>query len=188
MQGSAFSDTLVGEADNQRLIGDAGNDTLVGTAYGVEASYEPATSAVVANLATGTASDGQGGTDTLINITDLQGSGFATTYSPVTTLTIVCKGTLAQTPSMAARASISPIMPRTPLANGGINAFIENGAGMVGDGMGSTDTLTNIEGLIGTHANDTLAGGVGDQWFNGPRRQRQHQRRRGQRLGELHRR
>jgi len=54
-----------------------------------------------------------------------------------------------------------------PFANGGINAFIENGTGLVNDGFGSTDTLSNIEGFIGTHSGDTLTGGLGDQWFIG---------------------
>ena len=33
--------------------------------------------------------------------------------------------------------------------------------------MGGTDTLINVEGLTGTNSNDTLTGGMGDQWFRG---------------------
>jgi Ca2+-binding RTX toxin-like protein len=54
-----------------------------------------------------------------------------------------------------------------PVAAGGVNAFIENGSGVVSHDAAGTDTLINIEGLIGTNSNDTLAGGLGDQWFRG---------------------
>jgi len=38
---------------------------------------------------------------------------------------------------------------------------------VVSQSEAGTDTLTNIEGLIGTNSGDTLAGGMGDQWFRG---------------------
>jgi len=162
--GSAFNDTLVGGADNHRLIGDAGNDTLVGAAYGVEASYQTATSAVIASLAAGTASDGLGGTDTLVNITDLRGSDFDDTLTGNSADNRLAGEAGADTIDGGAGIDFASYNG-VPLANGGVNAFIENGAGMVNDGFGSADTLSNIEGLIGTYANDTLAGGLGDQWF-----------------------
>jgi len=166
VEGSAFDDTLVGGAGDNRLIGGAGDDLLVGVTRGVEASYQNANGAVVANLATGTASDGQGGTDTLVNIDELRGSDFGDTLT----------GNAADN-RLAGNAGADNIdggdgidyagYNLTPLANGGINAFIENGAGSVNDGMGSIDMLTNIEGLIGTHSADTLSGGAGEQWFIG---------------------
>jgi Ca2+-binding RTX toxin-like protein len=164
--GSAFNDRLVGGADNHRLIGDAGNDTLVGGAYGVEASYQNATSAVTASLATGTASDGQGGTDTLAEITDLRGSDFSDTLTGDSADNRLAGEAGADTIDGGSGIDFASYVS-TPLANGGINAFIENGAGMVGDGYGSIDTLINIEGLIGSHSNDTLTGGLGDQWLIG---------------------
>jgi Ca2+-binding RTX toxin-like protein len=166
VEGSDFRDTLVGGATNHRLIGGAGDDSLVGGTSGVEASYQNATVAVVANLATGTASDGQGGTDTLLNIDDLRGSDFNDTL-----IGNAASNRLSGEPGADTidggdgidYASYSGV----PLANGGINAFIENGTGSVNDGFGSTDTLSNIEGFIGTHSGDTLTGGLGDQWFIG---------------------
>jgi Ca2+-binding RTX toxin-like protein len=76
IEGSPFSDTLIGGGDGHRLIGGAGNDTLIGAAGGVEASYENSPNAVILNLDSSTVSDGEGGTDTLQNIADLRGSDF----------------------------------------------------------------------------------------------------------------
>jgi Ca2+-binding RTX toxin-like protein len=166
VEGSNFNDTLVGGASNHRLIGGAGDDTLVGVTGGVEASYQTSTAGVTANLATGTANDAFGGTDTLVNIDDLRGSDFNDTLiGSAATNRIAGHG---GDDSIDGGDSIDfASYSGVPLANGGINAFIENGAGSVDDGVGSTDTLTNIEGLIGTHSADTLTGGQGDQWFIG---------------------
>ncbi len=94
--GSAFNDTLGGSADNNqlqggagadRLIGGAGNDVLDGgviadfqsTAGFIDVDtvdYGAAAGAVNVNLAAGTATDGQGGSDTLIGIERIVGSAF----------------------------------------------------------------------------------------------------------------
>ena len=166
VEGSNFSDTLVGGGSDHRLIGGAGNDSLVGGASGVEASYQTSTVAVVANLATGTASDGLGGTDTLVNIDDLRGSDFNDVLTGNAAANRITGE--AGTDTIDGGGGIDyASYSSTPLANGGITAFIQNGSGAVGDGFGSIDTLTNIEGLIGTQSGDTLAGGLGDQWFIG---------------------
>jgi len=166
VEGSSLNDTLVGGGSNHRLIGGAGNDSLVGGASGVEASYQTGTVAVVANLTIGTASDGLGGTDTLVNIDDLRGSDFDDTLTGNAAGNRIAGEAGADTIDGGGGIDYASYNS-TPLANGGINAFIENGSGLVNDGMGSIDTLTNIEGLIGTHSADTLMGGAGDQWFSG---------------------
>jgi Ca2+-binding RTX toxin-like protein len=166
VEGSNSSDTLVGGGTNHRLIGGAGNDLLVGGASGVEASYQTSTVAVVANLTIGTVNDGFGGLDTLVNIDDLRGSDFNDTLTGNAAGNRLVGEAGADTIDGGGGIDYASY-ESTPLANGGITAFIENGSGAVDDGMGSIDTLTNIEGLIGTHSGDTLTGGLGDQWFIG---------------------
>ena len=122
--------------------------------------------AVVANLATGTASDGFGGTDTLVNIDDLRGSDFNDVLTGNAAANRIVGLPGADTIDGGGGIDFASYVD-VPLANGGINAFIENGTGSVNDGYGSIDTLINIEGLIGTHSDDTLTGGLGDQWFGG---------------------
>jgi Ca2+-binding RTX toxin-like protein len=85
--GSAFDDLLTGSSGDNILQGGGGRDTLLGAAGndlidgGVgknTASYAGAASGVTVKLSLTTAQDtGGGGTDTLINIADLLGSGQA---------------------------------------------------------------------------------------------------------------
>ncbi|WP_161141970.1 beta strand repeat-containing protein [Propylenella binzhouense] len=81
--GSAYDDKLLGNALANALSGGAGNDTLYGLAgddtldggAGIDtANYAYATSAVTVNLSNGTATGD--GTDRLIGIENLTGSGF----------------------------------------------------------------------------------------------------------------
>ena len=76
-----FADTLLGNASANALTGHGGNDILDGRGGTDTANYFFAPGAVTVNLTTGTASDGQGGTDTLINIEDVLGSPFADTLT-----------------------------------------------------------------------------------------------------------
>ncbi len=83
--GTAGDDTLVGSANDETLLGLEGDDTLTGAAGddtldgGADedtASYlaDGGSNGVVANLATGTATDTHGDTDTFVSIENLEGS------------------------------------------------------------------------------------------------------------------
>jgi hypothetical protein len=61
---------------NANVVGGAGNDKLVGLSQYSGAAYWDSPAGVNVNLATGIASDGFGGTDTLVNIHNVHGSGF----------------------------------------------------------------------------------------------------------------
>ncbi len=73
-RGSSFDDTLQGSAADESFNGRAGNDVLDGLGGYDVADYFDAKSGVTASLATGKASDGFGGTDTLLAIEGLSGS------------------------------------------------------------------------------------------------------------------
>lgn len=83
LRGSEFDDTLYGSTGANVLDGGAGDDTLVGRGGndvlrggdGFDiVDYSDATAGVRVKLNIGQASDGEGGTDTLISIEDLNGS------------------------------------------------------------------------------------------------------------------
>lgn len=77
LTGGDGNDTILGLGGNDWLTGAAGNDTLDGGAgERDEARYLDAATGVTVNLATGTAQDGLGGTDTLLGIEDIRGSAF----------------------------------------------------------------------------------------------------------------
>ncbi|HEX5377227.1 MAG TPA: choice-of-anchor L domain-containing protein [Phenylobacterium sp.] len=78
LSGLAGNDTLQGGGGNDVLEGGAGNDVLNGGAGVDTASYAGATAGVTVSLAVTKAQDtGGAGKDTLSNLENLQGSGFA---------------------------------------------------------------------------------------------------------------
>jgi Ca2+-binding RTX toxin-like protein len=83
IDGAAGNDLLFGNGGRDALIGGSGDDTLFGGADRDTVYYGNAPAGVVANLTSyagvkiPTATDGQGGTDTLISIEQIVGSAFA---------------------------------------------------------------------------------------------------------------
>ncbi len=181
VRGGAGNDTLTGGSGKDRLDGGAGNDTIDGGAGSDGVWFLQSTAAVIVNLSAGsitvngvtvaaaTANDGMGGTDTLINIEDVRGSDFNDYIRGSDDVNVrqVLQGDAGNDTIDGGAGIDFATYAGVPLVLGGINAFIENGSGTVNDKLGGTDTLINIEGLAGTHSNDILSGGLGDQWFHG---------------------
>ncbi len=76
LYGMDGADTLDGGNGEDILIGGAGNDTINGGAGIDVVDYSNASSAVTVNIHSSTASDGDGGTDTLSNVENAIGSDF----------------------------------------------------------------------------------------------------------------
>ncbi|MBK9572636.1 MAG: calcium-binding protein [Rhodoferax sp.] len=76
VRGSEFNDTLTGSnsATFESFEGLKGNDTINGQGGVDRVDYKNSRAGVTVNLTTGTAGDGEGGTDTLSNIEDVRGS------------------------------------------------------------------------------------------------------------------
>ncbi|MBK9445276.1 MAG: hypothetical protein IPO00_03795 [Betaproteobacteria bacterium] len=84
VRGSAHNDTITGSANGNYLQGMAGNDFLDGGLGDDRADYDKATAGVNVNLATGSAiGNASVGTDTLVSIEGVRGSGFADTLTAV---------------------------------------------------------------------------------------------------------
>jgi len=80
--GGSGDDVLTSGGGDDTFVGGAGNDTLSGGAGQDTADYSNASSGIVAGLNTGAAADdGDGGSDTLIDIENLTGSGFDDTLT-----------------------------------------------------------------------------------------------------------
>ena len=178
--GSSFNDLLVGgnpkHSDFERFEGRAGNDTLIGGAGGDEAAYHNSPTAVHVDLGLGIAADGHGGTDTLISINRVRGSAFGDTLlgreNPAgTTEFFIGDGGNDFINGGAGPGLDFASWQTSPIENGGLHIFLENGSATIfqspfGSGI---DTLIDIEGIVGTnyHGGDTLTGGDGDQTFMG---------------------
>ena len=81
LYGGAGNDTLTGGAGDDLFQGGSGNDNMDGGAGTDTVTYDGAANGVTVNLATGTATDGVGDTDTLTSIENLIGSANNDTFT-----------------------------------------------------------------------------------------------------------
>ena len=167
-QGSMFDDRLVAGTTGAFLRGRAGNDTLVGGAGIDNANYTTATVAVVVNLATGVAQDGEGGVDSLTGIENVSGSQYADSLVGTAGANSFFGGRGADTIDGGGGADIAnyyaswedtaDVWHRDVLVN------LLGGVARDGDGSpggGSMDRLISIEHAVGSVGADTLLGSTG---------------------------
>jgi Ca2+-binding RTX toxin-like protein len=164
--GTAFADSMLGGAEQNRFRGRAGNDTLDGGLGGDYAEYNNATAGATVNLTTGTATDGEGGTDLLISIENAIGSTFADR------LTGVAQGGRSTSDLRGGSGSDTLVgilgeFVRADYADQTVGLTINLGAGTVNDGRGGIDTLVNIRGvtLFGDF-NDVVTGTAANEWLS----------------------
>lgn len=168
--GSAFNDTLIGDAainvinggdGDDLLIGGAGADTLTG-GNGVDTvSYANALSAITVTI-NGTGSLGDANGDVLTGIESLIGSDFNDIITGDSGNNVIDGGlgndTInggAGTDTVTYRNAASAVVVN--LVNSGVNAT--GGAG--------NDQLSNFENIIGSNFNDTLTGDGGVNTLSG---------------------
>ena len=161
--GGSGDDDLTGGADDDELSGGAGADTLDGGAgfdgvdYSLDAFFG-GTAGVTVNLATGTATDGFGDTDTLISIEAVRGTEFADTLTGGDGFESFIGG--AGNDTIDGGSGGGQIEYSDDAESGGTAGVTVNFAtGTATDGFGDTDTITNIELVRGTNFADTLTGG-----------------------------
>lgn len=180
--GNAGDDTLVGGDGDDFLQGGAGNDTLDGGANGPfvdTADYSNSTAGVNVNLAIGQASDGLGGTDTLIGIEGVNGTAFADTLIGNDSSNWFRPGAGNDTVDGGAGRDVVfyEDSPTGVVVN--LQAGFATGAGIGTDSLASIEavhgsffedqlTLADSGGYVfGRAGNDLLTGGSGDDNFIG---------------------
>lgn len=134
------------------FTGLAGNDTINGYGGYDEVNYSGSPAGVSVNLGTGTASDGFGGTDALIDIEGVIGSPSGDTLIGSSANNFF-QG-LAGDDMIDGGEGFDTVYYRS---SGGVNVNL--GTGIATSLSHGTDSLSNIEGVIGSSANDTLIGG-----------------------------
>jgi Ca2+-binding RTX toxin-like protein len=164
VRGSPADDLLVGTADSdvaEEFEGYGGNDTIDGGAIdptehanGNRASYLGSSAGVLVDLATGTAIDGLGGTDSLVHVNAVRGSGFDDTLL----------GSDSEIPEEFEGGSGDDVVDgrggfdRISFASALMGTRIDMAAGIAADGYGTKDTFLNIEAVRGSHGPDQIAG------------------------------
>ncbi|MEB3189470.1 MAG: Calx-beta domain-containing protein [Snowella sp.] len=175
LTGNTANNILDGGDGNDTLNGGAGNDTLIGGNGNDYAYYYSSTASVIVNLATGTASDGLGGTDTLSLIENVQGSNTAGDNLTGDANNNVLYG-YGGNDTLNSGDGNDTLIGGTgnDLLTGGngndtVYYYTVTGAvtvnlatGIANDGEGGTDTLSQIENVTGSNtAGDNLTGNTG---------------------------
>jgi len=189
LKGFGGNDVLDGGDGADILDGGDGSDTLLGGAGYDVASYASARSAVTVNLGTTGAQDtGGGGVDTLTGIEGLTGSAFNDVV-----YTAAAGGTVdggAGDDRLYGEAGVDRLLGgsggdhiygsagadiidggadfdfvRYDFSSAAVSVDLGGGSRSGGDAQG--DSLTSIEGIVGTAFGDALYGGAGDNIFYG---------------------
>jgi Ca2+-binding RTX toxin-like protein len=175
LTGNTANNTLDGGDGNDTLNGGAGNDTLIGGNGNDYAYYYSSTASVTVNLATGTASDGLGGTDTLSFIENVQGSNTAGDNLTGDAKNNIFYGYGGNDTLNGGDGNDTLIggIGNDTLIGGNGNDFayyytvtgavtVNLATGTASDGEGGTDTLSQIENVQGSNtASDNLTGNTG---------------------------
>ncbi|WP_305800008.1 Hint domain-containing protein [Roseomonas sp. CECT 9278] len=182
LAGGAGNDSLVGGNGADTLVGGTGNDTLSGGGDVDTADYSTGTANLLANLATGAATDGLGGTDSLTGVDNLVGGGGNDTLTGDGNGNVLDGGVgndvlVGGVGSDTLVGGVGNDVADYS-ANGAAQAIVANlVAGTVVDGLGGgTDRLLTIENVTGGAGNDrmtgdgnanVLTGGAGNDTLNG---------------------
>jgi FG-GAP-like repeat/RTX calcium-binding nonapeptide repeat (4 copies) len=167
------------------LRGGAGNDTIYGQgSTNNRADYSSATAAASIDLTAGTASDGQGGVDTLIDVRRVRGSNYNDTIKGSASDDHIEVGSSgahvldgqagANRIGYAGSDAVTIDLGSTGIAApGGYGGYVGS---LTRSGSGTVDSLANFsfaiggggdDTILGTPGNDTLAGGQGNNLLNG---------------------
>lgn len=178
--GTRFSDTILGNDERNDINGLQGDDVLDGRGGDrdrVEYGEDP--SAVFVDLSVGTATDGWGGTDTLLNFEQIRGSEFNDTLRGDDGPNgIEGEGGDDLIEGLGDDDNLEGDAGNDTLDGGEgfdvighfddpSSVLVELAAGTATDGWGDTDTLISIEGADGSNFDDTLRGDDGENFFDG---------------------
>jgi ELWxxDGT repeat protein len=170
--GTNSLDVIYGLGGNDILEGGGGNDTLIGGTGTDTAEYKNAPTAVNINLATGVGTDGQGGTDTLTQIENVNGSNYGDLLTGNDQTNVLDGRSGNDTlngaggiDTLIGGAGNNALNGGTGIdtadysrASNGVTVDLSTGTAS-NNGYGGTDTLTGIEMVYGSNtAGDSLTG------------------------------
>jgi len=161
--GADGNDTLTGDDGPNGLRGNGGSDVLDGRGGEDVVSYFSDSAGVNVDLQTGIGRDGFGGTDTLRNIENINGSTFADTLRGDSAPNIF-QG-FAGNDIIDGRGGIDTVSYFSLTVTSAVNVNLLLGS--ASDGLGGTDTLISIENINGSLFADALTGDNGANVITG---------------------
>jgi Ca2+-binding RTX toxin-like protein len=179
IQGSAFADRLTGDAGANLLIGGAGDDVLAGLGgadtidggAGFDTlDYSASAGAVVIDFATGTGTGGDAQGDSFANIEAVRGSALDDRFIGDAAAHAIYG--LGGDDTVVAGSGAEAIDGGSGLDTVDYSAStagitVDLAAGTASGGFAQGDTLTSIEGIVGTAFADTLIGSAGVNVLSG---------------------
>lgn len=178
--GSAYDDTITGDANVNVIAGYSGADTIDGGDGFDLLTYAVSTSGVNVNLETGAASGGDAAGDTFVNIEGIFGSDQADTLTGDTVRNELyglggndiinggdgndyIEGGAGADNMDGGNGAFDFLVYNA--STSGVTVNLSTGTGLNGDAQG--DTFINFEGIHGSDFADTLTGDAGDNIFEG---------------------
>jgi Ca2+-binding RTX toxin-like protein len=153
--GSAFADIIVGNADFNTIEGLAGNDLIDGRGSNDRVDYQRSPARVIVNLETGTALDGFGGTDTILNVAHVRGSPFDDVITGTADAVFNSFEGLAGNDVINGNGNDGK---QVSYANSPAGVSVDLQAGAAADGFGGTDTILNVDSVLGSPFDDVIVG------------------------------
>lgn len=179
LSGGAGVDELQGGGGDDTLIGGAGADSLSGGEGIDTADYSASTAGVTIDLEAGTGFGGEAEGDTLSDIEDVIGTSAADTLIGARSANILSGGNGADTvmggsgdDTLIGGAGADSLVGGAGLdiasyldSATGVTIDLSSGSAAGGDAQG--DTLTGIEGIVGSNGADSLTGSTANDVFWG---------------------
>ena len=171
VSGSQYADQITGDAADNVFRGKGGDDIIDGGDGVDQLRMDRAPEGVEADLSAGTVTvDGYGGSDTISNIENVRGSEFDDIISGDNEVNVLdgrdgddllSGGAGDDTLDGGSGQDTADYSGDTA----GITVTLANNS--VVDGYGDTDTLIDIERIMGSEFNDSLTGSDGDDYLEG---------------------
>ena len=150
--GSSHNDTITGDGNDNVISGGAGNNTLDGGSGTNTLDYSSDPAGVTVDLATGTATNGWSGTDTISNFQNVIGSAHNDVITGDSNNNVIDGGGGNNTLDGGAGTNT------LDYSHDPAGVTVDLVTGTATNGYGGTDTISNFQNVIGSNHGDTIIG------------------------------
>ncbi len=167
------ADTLLGTTGDDVMEGEAGSDVIHGrsgfdfagfSSFGFSAAPMAGT---VADLTAGTATDGWGGTDTLIEIEGLFGGTLGDDFRGRSDMGFWQRSLLQGQGGADTLRGGTAGFTAADYNNDTVGVTVNLATNSATDGSAANDSLVGINAVRGSSSNDIITGSAGDDWLTG---------------------